>query len=85
MYFSGFCIWNGVSQLVHGVKRIFLLLHDRLQCTILQQNGNYSNIPALLSGTLLHPNIIIDDDFVEVFYSPTLDKCIFYTSKLHTT
>ena len=27
-----------------------------VQCTILQQNGKYDNIPALLLGALLYPN-----------------------------
>ena len=48
-----------------------------VQRTILQQNGKYNNISTLLLGPLLYPNNY--DDLIEVFYSHTLDKCIYDT------
>ena len=71
--FSGFGIWEGVSQLM-GVK---LFSFSMVQCTILQQNGKYNNISTLLLGPLLYPNNY--DDLIEVFYSHTLEKCIYDT------
>jgi len=54
VYFSGSSILGG-CQSARGVKLIFPS-SPRLQCTILQQNGKFSNILAFLLGALLYPN-----------------------------
>jgi len=49
VYFSGFRIWECVSA--HGGQSNFSF--SIRQCTLLQQNGKYNNIPTILVGALL--------------------------------
>jgi len=53
MYFSGFSIWKGASQLM-GIKLIFLSPWYNAQ--FYNKTAKYNNIPALLLGALLYPN-----------------------------
>jgi len=67
VFFSGFTIWEGVSQLMGSNYFV------PSPCTILQQNRKYNNT-VLFSWALYYiwTIIIIDDDLIEVFY--TLEK-----------
>ena len=47
-------IYLGGCESAHGGQANFSF--STVQCTILQQNGKYSNFPALLLGTILYLN-----------------------------